>query len=83
MWAHDQSSNPNQQGFHNVPDIRSPALGLVSTIVAMALNVVAVTSTITMFILGVRMRDWRGRTSIRGLNDPVRPFAVAAAALNS
>lgn len=56
MWAHDRSSDPHQQGFHNIPDIRSPALGAASAIVAMILNVVAVTSTITMLVRGVRTR---------------------------
>ena len=56
MWAHDQSSDPHQQGFHNIPHVESPTLGIVAMILAMALNVTAVTSAIAMLAPGLRTK---------------------------
>ena len=56
MWAYDRSSDPHQQGFHNIPHIEARALGVLAMIVSMALNVTAVTSTIAMFARGLRNR---------------------------
>jgi len=56
MWAHNQSSDPHQQGFQNIPHMESPTLGIVAMILAMALNVTAVTSTIAMLAQGLRTK---------------------------
>ena len=55
-WAHDRSSDPHQQGFHNVPHVRSAALGVIAMVVAMTLNVTAVTSAVAMLARGLRNR---------------------------
>jgi hypothetical protein len=56
MWAENRSLDPHAAGLHNIPGAQSPALGVAAVIVSMALNVVAVVVTVSMFAQGLRLR---------------------------
>lgn len=56
MWAANCSADPHAGDVHNLLNVRSPAFGLLSVAVAMTLNVVAVTATVSMLAQVLRSR---------------------------
>lgn len=60
MWADNRSLDAHAAGLHNIPDVRSPAMGVAAMVVSMALNVTAVVATVAMFAQGMRLRSVRG-----------------------
>jgi hypothetical protein len=59
IWANDMSSDPMAMGEHNLLDAHSTALGIAAVTVAMSLNILAVLSTVSMYIDGRRLRPVR------------------------
>lgn len=59
MRADDRSLDPRAAGLHKLPDVRSPASGVLAVAIGMALNVTAVLATLSMLARGSRLH--RGR----------------------
>jgi hypothetical protein len=56
MWADNQSLDPHCAGIHNLLDTHSATMGWISMSIAMTLNALAVLSTGSMLIDGLRSR---------------------------
>jgi hypothetical protein len=67
IWAHNHSLEPNQPNAHNLLGLQSPALGVVSVAVSMALNLLLVAGVLSMLWDGVRGLKARSTFSTRSL----------------
>jgi hypothetical protein len=56
MWAHNESSDPQDSGSHNLLEIRSSALGMLAVVIAMSLNVLLVPNCVSMLVDWLRLR---------------------------
>ena len=62
MWAHNHSSDPQDHGSHNLLGVQSQAFGTAAVIVSMTLNVLLVTSCLSMLWDGLRTNRRRDGT---------------------
>lgn len=60
MWAENRSLEPHAGDLHNLPDLRSPAMGVAAVTIGMALNATALAATIAMLGRGLRLRREKG-----------------------
>ena len=56
MWAQDSSADLAEPGVRNLLDTRSVSLGVIAVIILMTLNLLALTSTVSMLADGVKAR---------------------------
>jgi hypothetical protein len=65
MWSENRSLDDHGAGLHNIPDVRSPVLGMLAVAISMMLNLAAVAATLAMLRQGLR-QGLRRRTPASG-----------------